>query len=326
MHTELESWAEAVRMLPKRLLMPWAPAVPVPRIRVARILTLMMGVWLLMIGVVLVFLVDSIGEYPTGWFVGWLGLSVLAVSMGCLIRRNRSKRFAMTSNVRTAYRQYSARMFLGLAFAETPALIGFMISVAVNSMLPYLLGIAAALVLMFSVGPTANDVRGMQGWLDEYENPFDLGAALMEVPGANEGGRGPLPPGMSGRCEQVGRNLDESIRTALETDRIIDITTVGRMSGKQRRVEIWFHELDGAIYITGTPGCRDWYANLLAEPRFVFHLKESVEVDIEALATPVICLGERRRVLGVITERVEATAPLDDWVARSPLVEVTFPG
>ncbi len=120
--------------------------------------------------------------------------------------------------------------------------------------------------------------------------------------------------------------MDEIIRSALETDRTIDITTVGRSSGRQRRVEIWFHELAGAIYITGTPGDRDWYANLLAEPRFIFHLKESVEADMEALAIPVTDPVERRRVLGVITGRVEATAPLDEWVARSPLVEVTFPG
>ena len=186
MYAGLESWTEAVRMLPKRLLMPWAPATPVPRIRLARILMLMMGGWLVMIGVVLSFLVDSVGEYPTGWFVGWVGFSAPAVSVGYLLRTSRTKRFAMTSNPGNAYRQYSSRMFLGLGFAEIPALIGFVISFAVSSMLPYLLGVAAALVLMFRAGPTATDVRRMQGWLDEYENPFDLGAILMEIPGANE--------------------------------------------------------------------------------------------------------------------------------------------
>ena len=186
MQTGLESWTEAVRMLPKRMLMPWAPAIAVPRIRVARILMLMMGGWLVMIGVVLSFLVDSVGEYPPGWFVGWVGFSALAVSVGYLLRTSRTKRFAMTSNPRTAYRQYSSRMFLGLAFAEIPALIGFVISFAVNSMFPYVLGVAAALPLMFRVGPTVTDVRRTQGWLDEYENPIDLGAILMEAPGANE--------------------------------------------------------------------------------------------------------------------------------------------
>jgi len=120
--------------------------------------------------------------------------------------------------------------------------------------------------------------------------------------------------------------MNDIIREALGRDRTIDITTVGRTSGELQRLEIWFHHLGGVVYITGTPGPRDWYANLLAEPRFIFHLKESVEADVEALATPVVDPDERRRVLGVITERVEATAPLDDWVARSPLVEVTFPG
>ena len=120
--------------------------------------------------------------------------------------------------------------------------------------------------------------------------------------------------------------MDDTIREALGSDRTIDITTVGRASAKPQRLEIWFHHVDGVVYITGTPGPRDWYANLLAEPRFIFHLKETVKADIEALAIPVFDPAERRRVLGVITGRVEATAPLDDWVARSPLVEVTFPG
>jgi hypothetical protein len=60
--------------------------------------------------------------------------------------------------------------------------------------------------------------------------------------------------------------MDERVQQALARDRTIDITTRGRKSGQLRRTEIWFHQIDGQVYITGTPGRRDWYADLLAPP------------------------------------------------------------
>ena len=45
--------------------------------------------------------------------------------------------------------------------------------------------------------------------------------------------------------------LNANVQEALEKDLIIDITTTGRKSGDARRVEIWFHNLDGLLYIVG---------------------------------------------------------------------------
>ena len=45
--------------------------------------------------------------------------------------------------------------------------------------------------------------------------------------------------------------MDETIKQALERDRTIDITTIGKKTGRPRRKEIWFHNLDGSLYITG---------------------------------------------------------------------------
>jgi len=118
--------------------------------------------------------------------------------------------------------------------------------------------------------------------------------------------------------------VDERIRRALATDRVIDITTIGRSSGQPRRIEIWFHNLDGAIYITGLPGRRGWYANLLAQPAFTFHLKGSVKADLPARATAITDPDERRAVLTRILANLDRSADLEGWVARSPLVAVTF--
>jgi deazaflavin-dependent oxidoreductase (nitroreductase family) len=118
--------------------------------------------------------------------------------------------------------------------------------------------------------------------------------------------------------------MDEQVRRALERDRVIDITTIGRTSGRPRRLEMWFHNLDGRIYITGTPGTRDWYANMLANPRFTFHLKRTTVADLPARAEPVIGSAERRPVLAAILERLGHPQDLDAWDAGSPLVRVTF--
>jgi len=118
--------------------------------------------------------------------------------------------------------------------------------------------------------------------------------------------------------------MDEAIEQALERDRTIDITTLGRRSGRPRRIEIWFHTIDGQVYLTGSPGRRDWYANLLADPRLVFHLKRSVRADLPARARPIVGPGEKRAVLERILARLDRAADLDAWVARSPLVAVDF--
>jgi len=118
--------------------------------------------------------------------------------------------------------------------------------------------------------------------------------------------------------------LDDTIREALDRDRVIDITTTGRRSGQPRLTEIWYHRLDGRYYLTGTPGPRSWYANLLAHPRFTFHLKESVTADLPARAIPITDPARRRAILERLTGRLGVAARTEDWIARSPLVEVRF--
>ncbi|HZO31197.1 MAG TPA: nitroreductase/quinone reductase family protein [Chloroflexota bacterium] len=119
--------------------------------------------------------------------------------------------------------------------------------------------------------------------------------------------------------------MNDEIRQALTKDRVIDMTTIGRTSGQPRRKETWFHNIDGQVYLTGTPGRRDWYANMVANPAFTFHLKKSVTADLAARATPVTEIAERERVLARILVNVGRPASdLPAWVAGSPLVAVSF--
>jgi deazaflavin-dependent oxidoreductase (nitroreductase family) len=119
--------------------------------------------------------------------------------------------------------------------------------------------------------------------------------------------------------------LDERVRRALESDRTIDITTVGRQSGEPRRIEIWFYRHDGRIFLSGSPGRRDWYANLVANPDFTFHLKGSVQADLPARARPITDEAERREVVtGILDDLGRGYGGADEWVAGSPLAEVEF--
>ena len=117
--------------------------------------------------------------------------------------------------------------------------------------------------------------------------------------------------------------MDPAIERALDADLVIDITTTGRKSGLPRRTEIWFHRFDGVVYITGTPGTRDWYANLLAHPEFTFHLKQSVKADLRARATPITDDAERRAVVERVVKKLERPASrVEEYLAGSPLVRV----
>ncbi len=120
--------------------------------------------------------------------------------------------------------------------------------------------------------------------------------------------------------------MNDAIQRALLQDETIDITTIGRQSNRPRRIEIWFRSVDGHIYITGTPGPRDWYANLQANPRFTFHLKESVQADLAARARFIRDVEERRRILSApaMAWYHRQVAAVEELVAGSPLIEVLF--
>lgn len=120
--------------------------------------------------------------------------------------------------------------------------------------------------------------------------------------------------------------MNQQIEQALKTDNLIDITTIGKNSGEARRIEIVFHNFDDALYITGRPGKRDWYANLLANPRFTFHLKENIQADLPAVATPITDEATRRSVLARVVEKWNQQAAYEAFVESSPLVEVKLEG
>lgn len=121
--------------------------------------------------------------------------------------------------------------------------------------------------------------------------------------------------------------MEANVRAALATDGTIDITTVGAKTGLPRRSEIWFLHLEGRTFITGTPGRRNWYSNLLGDDRFTFHLKESVAADLPARAVLILDDETRRWVFSQPhrwNDWYRSAAHIDELVLGAPMVEVLF--
>lgn len=107
---------------------------------------------------------------------------------------------------------------------------------------------------------------------------------------------------------------------ALAAIRTIDVTTIGRRSSRPARIEIWWFHVDGRFIITGTPGRRDWYANVLADPRIIVHAGGQ---DYPARAVPITDRERRRAVFTHPDTRwYETQTELERLVATSPMIEV----
>jgi len=117
------------------------------------------------------------------------------------------------------------------------------------------------------------------------------------------------------------RQLTDPVDTTrLASQRTIDLTTVGRRSGQPRRVEIWWFHVDERFIITGSPGRRDWLANIRANPNVIIHIDGQ---DLAATAREVFDTGFRRRVFTrPETSWYKTQAQLDLLVETAPMVEI----
>lgn len=117
--------------------------------------------------------------------------------------------------------------------------------------------------------------------------------------------------------------LTQSDLDRIGSIRTIDLTTIGRRSGKPRRIEIWWFRIGDRFIITGTPGRRDWVANVGANPQVIVHVGG---LDIEANVSFVKEASQRLEVFDHPETRwYSSQAELDRLVAQAPMVEVHMP-
>ena len=122
--------------------------------------------------------------------------------------------------------------------------------------------------------------------------------------------------------------MDDAIRTALHSSQVIDLSTTGRRTGQQRRIEIFLHDKDGRLFITGIPRAdrtRDWIHNIRTDPRVVVHLKRTVVADLPATARVVTDPEERRPLIDAAAERWGRT-DAEKMLEHSPLIVLTVDG
>ena len=120
--------------------------------------------------------------------------------------------------------------------------------------------------------------------------------------------------------------MDDSIRRALGRGHTIDMTTTGRRTGKPRRIELVFHNIDGRLIISGSPNrrTRGWIYNLEADPHLTFHLKRSVHADLPATGRVISDPAERRQLAEWIVANAWPNQDVETMVRFSPFVEVTI--
>ena len=119
--------------------------------------------------------------------------------------------------------------------------------------------------------------------------------------------------------------MNERTFNALHRSQVIDLTTTGRRTGRPRKIEIFLHDKDGLLFISGMPRAdrtRDWIHNITADPQVVVHLKQRIAVDIPATARVVADPAERRPLMAAAAERWGRT-DVDEMVQHSPLVVLT---
>lgn len=122
--------------------------------------------------------------------------------------------------------------------------------------------------------------------------------------------------------------MDDDLRTALHRSQVIDLTTTGRRTGRQRRIEIFLHDMDGRLFITGMPRAdrtRDWIHNIAADPRVVVHLKAGAVADVPATARVIRDPDERRPLIEAAARRWRRT-DVENMLQHSPLIVLTVDG
>ena len=122
--------------------------------------------------------------------------------------------------------------------------------------------------------------------------------------------------------------MDDAIRTALHHSQVIDLTTTGRRTGQQRRIEIFLHDDDGRLFISGMPRAdrtRDWIYNIAADPSVIVHLKQSVVADLPATARVITDPDERLPLIEVAVKRWVRT-DIENMLQHSPLIVLKLEG
>ena len=118
--------------------------------------------------------------------------------------------------------------------------------------------------------------------------------------------------------------LDQDTIDHLRSTMTIDLTTIGRTSGEPQTIEIWWFHVEQRFIITGTPGPRDWLANVRRNPAVV------VTSPHGRFAGSAIEIGDKVFKRTVFTHPdigwYQTQAQLDTLINTAPMIEIHLNG
>lgn len=116
--------------------------------------------------------------------------------------------------------------------------------------------------------------------------------------------------------------LDPEARRLLEAAAEVELGTIGARSGRPATVPIWGWVVSGRFIITGTPGRRDWFANIRSDPRVSVGVAGRV---LSGTARVVDDPDFRKQVFTAPqTGWYRTQCSLEELVAAAPMIEIEF--
>jgi hypothetical protein len=173
------------------LLPPWHGLVSVVRggadgITSARILFFAFMSSPLFMGAVLPLIVDETNGANDWSLIVPVALGAGGIAAALWVRRHH---FLLGTEPRHVAMQYQQQMILGIAFAELPALVSWVVCFLLSARWPYVIGLAFSLTGMALVAPTRSDIDRKQQQLRE-RGSANLGQALLDNGPTRRGWRG----------------------------------------------------------------------------------------------------------------------------------------
>ncbi len=125
----------------------------------------------------------------------WFPVGLVAWGVACSVAtRWIVQRPLITSDERALAGAYRTRMFLGISFAQSAALMGFVGPLAGGGLWLYLVGLVFSLPLMLWIAPGRRDIAAQEAKITASGSPLDLTRALIEQSGPPQQQLPPPPP------------------------------------------------------------------------------------------------------------------------------------
>jgi len=113
----------------------------------------------------------------------WLTFIFLAVALVSLVRLQALRNSNLdVSSLQKLAASYRGKAFIGIGWAESPALAAFIATFFVHALWIYLLGAVVATLELIWVGPTKRELARRQEQISEQGSSLSLLAALLERP------------------------------------------------------------------------------------------------------------------------------------------------